>query len=152
MGHDLRQRRAACSGQSSNQYRHHYGEPPEADGRAVGWLTEMVRSNALTLYAARVDSVADAPPVGLATSHTIPASLTMGQVWQLRDLYVVPEARHQGAGVALVNAVRHAAIAAGTTRLSLVTEPDNHVALDLYRKLGFKPVEDLASLSRDLRK
>ena len=140
---------AAASG-VFNQYRHHYGESPDDDGRTLGWLTEMVRSKLLTVYTASVGSPADAPPIGLATGHAIPASLVMGRFWQLRDLYVDPRARRQGAAAALVSAVREAAVAAGATRLSLVTEPDNHAALRLYRGLGFRPVEGLTSLGLDL--
>ena len=97
-----------------------------------------------------MDSAADASPIGLATSHAIPASLAMARFWQLRDLYVLPGSRRQGAAAALVGAVREAALAAGAERLSLVTELDNHAALGLYRRLGFRPVEGLASLSLDL--
>ena len=133
-----------------NQYRRHYGEPPDADERTIGWLTDMVRSHMLTIYTASVDPAADASPIGLATGHAIPASLVMGRFWQLRDLFVLPGSRRQGAAAALVGAVREAALAAGATRLSLVTEPDNQAALGLYRKLGFRPVDGLASLSLDL--
>jgi ribosomal protein S18 acetylase RimI-like enzyme len=133
-----------------NQYRHHYGEPPDADGRSLGWLTEMVRSSMLTVYTASVGPRSDAAPVGLATAHATPTSLAMGRFWQLRDLYVVPALRGRGAATALVTAVRDAALVAGATRLSLVTEPDNHAALGLYRGLGFRPVEGLTSLSLDL--
>jgi ribosomal protein S18 acetylase RimI-like enzyme len=140
---------AAASG-LFNQYRHHYGAPPDADERTLGWLTDMVQSNMLTVYTASVDSPADAPAIGLATGHAVPASLVMGRSWQLRDLYVRPESRRQGAAAALVGAVREAALAAGATRLSLVTEPDNHAALGLYRGLGFRPVEGLETLSLDL--
>jgi ribosomal protein S18 acetylase RimI-like enzyme len=139
----------AASGLFS-QYRHHYGGPPEADQRTVGWLTDMVQSNMLTVYTASVGSRADAPAIGLATGHAVPASLVMGRFWQLRDLYVLPQFRRQGAAAALVGAVREAALAAGAIRLSLVTEPDNEAALGLYRRLGFRPVEGLASLSLDL--
>ena len=132
-----------------NLYRRHYGEPPDADERAIGWLTDMVQSRMLMIYTAFVDSAADASPIGLATVHAIPASLVMGRFWQLRDLYVLPGSRRQGVGVALVGAVREAALAAGATRLSLLTEPDNHAALGLYRRLGFRPVEGQASLSLD---
>ena len=138
---------AAASG-LFNQYRHHYGEPP--DERTLGWLTDMVRSRMLTVYTASVGSAADAPPIGLATGHAIPASLVMGQFWQLRDLYVLPGSRRQGVAAALVGAVREAALASGATRLSLVTEPDNEAALGLYRRLGFTPVDGLVSLSLDL--
>ena len=133
-----------------NDYRHHYGQPPDGDERTLGWLTDMVRSNLLTVYTASVDPSEDAPPVGLATGHAVPASLVMGRFWQLRDLYVVPGSRRRGAAAALVRAVRDGALAAGATRLSLVTEPDNDAALGLYRSLGFRPVEGLASLSLDL--
>lgn len=133
-----------------NHYRHHYGEPPDRDASTLGWLTDMVRSNMLTVYTASVDRSADAPPLGLATSHAIPASLAMGRVWQLRDLYVLPESRRRGAAVALVDAVREAARAAGATRLSLVTESHNDAALRLYRGLGFRGVDGLTSLSLDL--
>ena len=133
-----------------NQYRRHYGEPPDARERTIGWLTDMVQSHMLTVYTASVESAADASPIGLATGHAIPASLAMARFWQLRDLYVLPGSRRQGAGAALVSAVREAALAAGAERLSLVTESDNHAALGLYRRLGFRPVEDLASLSLDL--
>ena len=136
---------AAASG-LFNQYRHHYGEPPDADERTLGWLTDMVQSNMLTVYTASVDS----PAIGLATGHAVPASLVMGWSWQLRDLYVLPGSRRQGAAAALVSAVGEAALAAGATRLSLVTEPDNQAALSLYRRLGFRPTEGLASLSLDL--
>jgi len=133
-----------------NQYRHHYGQPPDADGRTLDWLIDMVRSNMLTVYTASVGSPVDAPPVGLATAHAIPASLVMGRSWQLRDLFVLPDVRRHGAGAALISAVREAALDAGAIRLSLVTEPDNIAALGLYRALGFRPVEGLASLSLDL--
>jgi ribosomal protein S18 acetylase RimI-like enzyme len=140
----------AAAGGLFNQYRHHYGQPYDADERSLGWLIDMVQSNMLTVYTASERSRADAPPVGLATVHAIPASLVMGRWWQLRDLYVLPESRRHGVAAALVRAVREAALAAGATRLSLVTESDNLPALGLYGALGFRRVEGLASLSLDL--
>lgn len=140
---------AAASG-LFNQYRRSYGEQPEQDERTLGWLTDMVESNMLTVYTASLGSPTDMPPIGLATCHVIPASLVMARFSQLRDLYVSPESRRRGAAAALVGAAREAALAAGATRLSLVTETDNQAALGLYRRLGFKPVEGLASLSLEL--
>lgn len=130
-----------------DQYRQHYGARPGADGRSYGWLTEMVGSEVLSVYTA---CRSGAPPVGLATAHVAPASLALGQFWQLRDLFVIPASRRLGVAAALVRAVRDAALAAGATRLSLTTEPDNDGALGLYRDLGFRPVEGLVSLSLDL--
>lgn len=133
-----------------HEYRHHYGEAPDSDEQTLRWITEMVESNMLTVYTASVESATDALPIGLATSHAIPASLSLGRFWTLRDLYVVPGYRRQGVAAALVDEVRVAALAAGATRISLVTEHDNQAALGLYRRFGFRPVEGLTSLSLDL--
>jgi ribosomal protein S18 acetylase RimI-like enzyme len=133
-----------------NEYRHQYGERPDADEQTLGWITEMVESDVLTVYTASVESPTDGAPIGLATSHAVPASLSMGRFWMLRDLYVLPDYRRRGVAAALVNEVRVAALAAGATRISLVTEHDNQAALGLYRRLGFSPVEGLISLSLDL--
>ena len=140
----------AAASELFDHYRHHYGEPPGGDERTLPWLTDMVRSRMLTVYTASVAAPADAAPIGLATAHAVPASLVIGRFWQLRDLFVVPGSRRQGVAAALVSAVCEAAHAAGATRLSLVTETENHAALDLYRGLGFRPVEGLVSLNLDL--
>ncbi|WP_134768597.1 GNAT family N-acetyltransferase [Nocardioides sp. 1609] len=132
-----------------DRYRRHHGESDGGE-RTLGWLTEMVHSRMLTVYTASSASQDERPPLGLATSHAMPASLVMGRFWQLRDLYVLPEFRRRGTAAALVSAVREDAVAAGATRLSLVTGLDNRPALDLYRRLGFEPVAGLASLSLDL--
>lgn len=132
-----------------DRYRRHYGATDRA-ADTIDWLTEMVRSNMLTVYTASMTSLAGTPAVGLATSHAVPASLAMGRFWQLRDLYVLPESRRRGVAVALIRAVREDALAAGATRLSLMTESGNAAALGLYRSLGFRPVEGLESLSLQL--
>lgn len=80
-----------AAGRLFDQYRQHYGQPPAGDPRTTDWLTEMVRSGMLTVYTAALDPTGDAPPIGLATAHVVPASLAMGRFWELRDLYVLPE-------------------------------------------------------------
>jgi hypothetical protein len=76
-----------------NRYRHHYGQSRHEDQRTLRWLTEMVRSHMLTVYTASVVSAVEAPVIGLASAHPIPASLVMGCSWQLCDLYVLPRFR-----------------------------------------------------------
>jgi hypothetical protein len=54
------------------------------------------------VYTASVESPTGATPIGLATTHAIPASLIMGRFWQLRDLYVPPDSRRLGVAAALL--------------------------------------------------
>jgi len=129
-------------------YRRHYRQETDDPARTRRWLSRMVESGLLTVFTASMD--AGAPPVGIATGHPVPASLSTGLTWQLRDLYVDPTARRRGVASALVVTVREAAREAGATRLSLVTETHNADALGLYEHLGFQPVEALRALSVDL--
>lgn len=128
-----------------DQYRHHYGEPLMA-GQALAWLTQLTRSGMLTIFSAHVDG----DLAGIATAVVVPASLRLGCSWQLRDLYVVPRARHCGVGRALVSAVRAAAAAADAIRLSVQTEAGNTAALQLYQTSGFLPEDGLQILVLDL--
>ena|SRR5690242_15806960 len=129
-----------------DQYRQHYGEPA-APRQTLAWLTRCTRHGQLAIFTAcRGQDL-----VGLATTVAVPASLQLGWYWQLRDLYVRPSARRCGAGRALVGAVRHAAAAAGATRLSVQTEPANTAALQLYRTSGFIPVHGIEALILPLR-
>ncbi|WP_211348758.1 GNAT family N-acetyltransferase [Nocardioides litoris] len=133
------------------EYRGHYAADPAAPRAVLDWLVEVVGSGMLAVVVARDDEPGEPGPVGLATTHVVPATLALGRSWQLRDLYVRPSARRRGVAGALVAAVRTAAEEAGATRLSLVTEDDNQAALRLYAHLGFAPVEGLTSLGVDLR-
>jgi GNAT superfamily N-acetyltransferase len=128
-----------------DQYRQHYGQAV-VPAQALDWLSDEIGHGRLRAFTAHDG----AGLAGLATTVRVPASLTLGHFWQLRDLYVVPKARRQGIGRALVDAVRAAACAAGAIRLSVQTEPGNSQALHLYRACGFAAVEDLLVLSLPL--
>lgn len=71
-------------------------------------------------------------------------------VTQLVEPAVAELARRHGAGRALVSAVRAAASAAGTIRVSIQTETGNAAALNLYHTSGFTPVAGLQVLSLHL--
>ena len=79
------------------------------------------------------------------------------------NVAVFPEARRQGVGRKLVEALLQAAAARGGEFLSLEVRPSNLEALALYRGLGFRevgrrrrfyddPVEDGLLLTKDLEK
>jgi GNAT superfamily N-acetyltransferase len=128
-----------------DQYRRHYGQPALA-GQTLAWLTDQIGHRRLAIFAAYIGE----DLAGLATTVVVPASLRLGCSWQLRDLYVVADARRRGVARALVGAVRQAAIATGAIRLSVQTEPGNIAALQLYRTSGFVLVEDIQVLALPL--
>ena len=80
---------------------------------------------------------ADGAAVGFTQVYPTLASVSMGRVWILNDLYVVPDARRLGAGRALVRAVTDEAQAEGVVRVTLATAEDNVSAQALYEVEGF---------------
>ena len=60
-----------------------------------------------------------------------------GQTAELKRMYVAPEARGQGLGRQLVDALEAEARALGVKKLVLETGTRQHAALALYRKAGF---------------
>ncbi|MEX1109894.1 MAG: GNAT family N-acetyltransferase [Dongiaceae bacterium] len=57
------------------------------------------------------------------------------------DLYVAPEARRRGVGLALLGALERPVMARGLNWLQIVVSPANAPALALYEKAGFGPYE-----------
>jgi ribosomal protein S18 acetylase RimI-like enzyme len=114
-------------------YRAHYGVGDPEPGECDRWL----RTHAATMHC----YLARAPePVAMAVVVVSPASLRLGVFWQLRDLFVAPEARRRGVGRAVVTSVATDARAAGALRLALQTESSNAAAKALYHGLGFEDV------------
>jgi GNAT superfamily N-acetyltransferase len=84
---------------------------------------------------------------GFITAVAVPASLTLGTAWLVRDLFVARRHRRRGVARALLAETVDAARAAGAYRLSLQTETDNTAALRLYTEAGFRPVTGLELLN-----
>ncbi|MCP9988924.1 GNAT family N-acetyltransferase [Streptomyces sudanensis] len=80
---------------------------------------------------------ADGTALGFTQVYPTFASVSMGRVWILNDLYVVPDARRLGAGRALVRFVTDRARAEGVVRVTLATAEDNVSAQALYEAEGF---------------
>lgn len=78
---------------------------------------------------------------------------------EIRRLYVHPEARGLGAGLALLEAAKAVARQHGYSRLIVHTLPGpNHTAIGLYGRVGFEPSEHfllgapgVTTMSLDLR-
>jgi GNAT superfamily N-acetyltransferase len=125
-----------------DQYRVHYGQAADRR-RSQAWLNDAVTTGPMRAFLALLDRIA----VGICLVAISPASLTLGEVWMVRDLFVDPRWRRNGVAWALLDAVRAAAEHRGALRLTLQTEDDNTAALRLYERYGFAPVTGLQQLS-----
>jgi GNAT superfamily N-acetyltransferase len=129
-----------------DEYRSHYGRRP-SPAATRAWLLDQVATQRMSLAAAVVDTDRYC---GFITTTVLPASLMLGTVWSIRDLYVTPGHRRTGiAGRLLQHAVDNAR-ATGALRVSLQTETDNTPALTLYTRAGFQPVHGLKLLNLTL--
>lgn len=77
-------------------------------------------------------------------------SLAAAPIYALYDLFVVPEARHLGAGRALMLAAEAHAQRDGAVRLDLTTARTNLAAQGLYTGLGWKRDELFYAYSKTL--
>ena len=128
-----------------DRYRAHYGQPANLD-RSQAWLIDATTRGPMRAFLAHVDGV----PAGICLIAVCPASLTLGEFWMVRDIYVDPPWRRTGVAQALLDAVRSAAQQRGALRLTLQTEDDNVAALRLYERYGFGPVTGLRHLTLSL--
>ena len=88
-----------------------------------------------------------AGPDGLAVLRLRPNLWSRALECYLAELYVVPERRRQGRGLALMEAAMDAARTAGADRMDLGTGEDDTGARALYERLGFTNRESSGSLS-----
>jgi ribosomal protein S18 acetylase RimI-like enzyme len=82
-------------------------------------------------------AVGDGEPAGLCQLRFRLSVWTSAPDCWFEDLYVEPDARRGGLGVALVGAAIERARARGCRRIELDVNEDNEAALGLYRRLGF---------------
>jgi ribosomal protein S18 acetylase RimI-like enzyme len=127
-----------------DDYRTLYGRPPSPQ-LARDWLHGQLAQHQITVTAALHAGQAR----GFITATVMPASLTLGTAWSIRDLYVAPQHRRRGIARALLRHVIDDARAAGAGRVSLQTEAGN-TALALYMTAGFQPVHGLQLLNLTL--
>ncbi len=80
-------------------------------------------------------------PDGVAVLRYRRAIFTPGLEAYLAELYVVPDRRRQGIGLALMDAVLDHARTAGADLIELGTSEDDHAARALYERCGFVRTE-----------
>ena len=74
---------------------------------------------------------------GFTQLYPLQSSLALAPAWLLSDLFVLPSARRQGVGEALMNAARAHAEAHGACGLQLETAKTNLAGQALYERLGY---------------
>ncbi|MFI8384570.1 GNAT family N-acetyltransferase [Pseudomonas sp. NPDC079086] len=105
---------------------------PQAQVRA--FLAARLHSSDSTILLARDERGA---ALGFVQLYAFFSSLALQPAWLLSDLYVSEQARRQGVGEALMNAVRAHAEAAGACGLQLETAKSNLPGQSLYERLGY---------------
>jgi GNAT superfamily N-acetyltransferase len=83
----------------------------------------------------------DGKPVGFALYFYAYSTWEGSRTLYLEDLYVSPESRGAGAGMALMKYLADIANASGCKRFEWSVLDWNETAIDFYRKLGAKPVD-----------
>ncbi|MEO0531181.1 MAG: GNAT family N-acetyltransferase [Planctomycetota bacterium] len=108
------------------------GEPLAADVRER--LVPALREHPTTLiWLAWLDE----KPVGIVTAFVGFSTFRARPLINLHDVAVLPDARGQGVGRALLAAVEEHAMAIGCCRLTLEVLEANHRAKGLYESVGF---------------
>jgi ribosomal protein S18 acetylase RimI-like enzyme len=132
-------------------YRTHFGSPSDPDG-VLAWLQERIGTTGLTAYLAWTPRCSRARPeaVGMAVVVQSPASLSLSDYWNVRDLFVAVEHRRRGVARTLLDEIVRRATTARVPRLAVQTDEDNAAALSLYRDFGFQPVTGAQQLLLDL--
>jgi GNAT superfamily N-acetyltransferase len=84
----------------------------------------------------------DGEPVGFALFfHNYSTFLAQRGIY-LEDLFVRPEARGKGVGFALLRALARIAVQRGCGRLEWAVLDWNHLAIDFYKRIGARPLDD----------
>jgi GNAT superfamily N-acetyltransferase len=128
-----------------DDYRQHYGANPAPDAVAE-WMLEQVMSSRTRIYVAGTQT----RTYGICSIAIVPAALTLRTAWLVRDLYVAPPARRHGIAQALLTLVAGDARTAGAHRLSLQTEIANVRAIEMYAKIGYSVLTDVALMDHVL--
>lgn len=115
-------------------YRQFYEQAPDL-ARARAYLAERMGRGECVVYVALG---AGGETVGFTLLYPTFTSVGLGRIFILNDLFVAPAARGTRASVALLEAAKAHAKAAGALRLSLRTAHGNLRAQGVYERNGWK--------------
>jgi ribosomal protein S18 acetylase RimI-like enzyme len=129
-----------------DQYRQFYGQSPDAKIARAFIAKRMGAGDSVVLVA---ESTAKTL-VGFVQLYRSYSSVRCRPIWILSDLFVDPARRRSGVGEALMNAAREVAQSAGAAYITLAIEQGNEAAHRLYRRLGYRPDDDVVAFMLDL--
>lgn len=113
-------------------YRQFYRQPSDPD-RAREFLRARFDHNESVIFLAFMDGIAR----GFTQLYPSFTSTGLARTFVLNDLFVAPEARRAGVGIALLAAAADYGRSVGAVRLSLSTEHTNYAAQGLYESEGW---------------
>lgn len=125
-------------------YRQFYEQAPDAAAARHFIRDRLQRDESVILLA--LNDVQQA--IGFAQLYPLFCSIDAKPIYQLSDLYVMPESRRSGAGRALLLAAERHAKNTGRTRLELTTARTNRTAQSLYESLGWQRDEVYLAYAR----
>lgn len=107
---------------------------PRSASEIHAFLLERLQRGDAQLFIARDEQ---GMAQGFTQLYPLQSSLALAPSWLLSDLFVLPSARRQGVGEALMNAARAYAEASGACGLQLETAKTNLAGQALYERLGY---------------
>jgi len=115
-------------------YRQFYEQAPDLMA-ARHFIRDRLQRDESTILLALDDAQ---QAIGFCQLYPLFCSITAKPIYQLSDLYVLPEARRTGAGRALLLAAGRHARNTGRVRLELTTARTNKTAQSVYESLGWQ--------------
>ncbi len=79
--------------------------------------------------------------VGMCTAQTLISTAEGGRVALIEDMVVLPAYRGRGIGRQLMQSIESWALSQEITRVQLLADRTNFVALDFYDKIGWTPTQ-----------
>ena len=114
-----------------DRYRQFYGQPSDLN-RAAEFLRDRLTNNESIVFLAVAETA-----LGFTQLYLSFSSVSLQKVWILNDLFVLPEARNRGVGIALLERAKAWGIETQAKRIGLSTAIDNLAAQSLYEKAGY---------------
>jgi ribosomal protein S18 acetylase RimI-like enzyme len=127
-------------------YRQFYEQPPNLP-LAQAFITERLAKQESVILVAES---AGTGLLGFRQLYPTFCSVEAKPIYVLYDLFVLPSARHSGAGRLLLEAAEARAAADGKVRMDLTTAKTNTAAQSLYASLGWVRDDVFFAYSRQL--